>query len=269
MSISYEEALATLEAMFAEPWTRETLDLVLRHEKGHMENTCDRILSYGSHNDPQILIQQLQSGQIADQQQQQSSSSQQQQSIDMDEELARQLAAQLQGGGSGGSESRGSGGGGAGGGAGASATPTPPPPPAGTKGRGTPTDLPKEFLRIPGYPHRSVLVEKAAAANGTNRSANTAATGVGGTDLDDETLARMLQDEFFSQELARNPEFAHLAGSGGGGGRVPPGNRRHPTASSASLGSGRLMTRQQQYNRQQQPQGPNIMDKLSGTLFSL
>ena len=34
MSISYEEALSTLQAMFGEPWTRESLDAVLRHFQG-------------------------------------------------------------------------------------------------------------------------------------------------------------------------------------------------------------------------------------------
>jgi len=47
MAISYEEALVTLQAMFTEPWTRQSLDAVLRHEKGHMENTCDVILQHG------------------------------------------------------------------------------------------------------------------------------------------------------------------------------------------------------------------------------
>jgi hypothetical protein len=36
MSISYEEALSTLQAMFAEPWTRENLDAVLRHHQGYV-----------------------------------------------------------------------------------------------------------------------------------------------------------------------------------------------------------------------------------------
>ena len=36
MSISYEEALSTLQAMFGEPWTRETLDTVLRHFQGYV-----------------------------------------------------------------------------------------------------------------------------------------------------------------------------------------------------------------------------------------
>ena len=58
MAISYEEALVTLQAMFTEPWTRQSLDAVLRHEKGHMENTCDVILQHGD-QDPQILVDRL------------------------------------------------------------------------------------------------------------------------------------------------------------------------------------------------------------------
>ncbi len=160
MSITYEEALSTLEAMFGSPWTRETLDAVLRHEKGHMENTCERILNHGS-QDPQVLVNKLKN------------------QVTIDEELAQQLQVQ------------------------SSLTPARTP----GKGRGTPTTLPTEFLRIPGYKYRG------------------SASGV----MDDETLARMLQDELFSEELARNPDFAHLARAGA---RRPPGQRR-TTASNA------------------------------------
>lgn len=168
MSITYEEALTTLEAMFQAPWTRETLDAVLRHENGHMENTCEKILDHGS-QDPQILVDRLKAGGPEPQ-------------VAMDAELARQLAGQ------------GSGGGRA----------------AKKKGRGTPTELPADFLRIPGY----------------KRSAN--ASGSGPAGMDDETLARMLQDELFSEELARNPDFAHLARGHGhaSNARMPPGQRR-------------------------------------------
>lgn len=174
MSITYEEALSTLEAMFGEPWTRETLDTVLRHEKGHMENTCDRILNHGS-QEPQILLDRLKAGGVEPQ-------------VALDEELARQLAGD------------------------GSAK-------AGTKkGRGTPTDLPKDFLRIPGY----------------KQSASAAASGAA---MDDATLARMLQDELFSEELARNPDFAHLARArrttGRSSARLPPGQRRAGAPGSA------------------------------------
>jgi hypothetical protein len=85
MSITYEEALATLEAMFQAPWARETLDAVLRHEKGHMENTCERILNHGD-KDPLILVNRLKAGGPEPQ-------------VAMDEELARQLSVQEHGGG--------------------------------------------------------------------------------------------------------------------------------------------------------------------------
>eukprot|EP00980_Cylindrotheca_fusiformis_P008225 scaffold1736_cov127-Cylindrotheca_fusiformis.AAC.39 len=176
MSITYEEALGTLEAMFHAPWTRELLDAVLRHENGHMENTCERILNHGD-KDPELLVQRLKAGGPEPQ-------------VAMDEELARQLSAQEQGG-------------------------RKPKAAAAAKksvkkGRGTPTTLPDDFLRVPGY-----KIPPNAGASAA---------------MDDETLARMLQDELFSEELARNPDFAHLArGSGGprrSSARLPPGQRK-------------------------------------------
>jgi len=164
MSITYEEALSTLEAMFGAPWTREALDAVLRHEKGHMENTCERILNHGS-QDPQLLVNKLKN------------------QVTLDEELAQQLQNQ------------------------SSISSTRP----SKKGRGTPTTLPSEFLRIPGYNYRGT------------------APGL----MDDETLARMLQDELFSEELARNPDFAHLARAGGRR-PPPPGERRTTTTTSSN-----------------------------------
>mmetsp|Transcript_103975 Transcript_103975/g.155715 ORF Transcript_103975/g.155715 Transcript_103975/m.155715 type:complete len:265 (+) Transcript_103975:197-991(+) len=174
MSITYEEALSTLEAMFAAPWNRELLDAVLRHEKGHMENTCDRILNHGD-QDPKILVDRLKAGGAEPQ-------------VAMDEELARQLA----GGGSSQKSKK-------------------------KKGRGTPTSLPDDFLRIPGYKRTAAAAASAASATGGA--------------IDDETLARMLQDELFSEELARNPDFAHLARGGAGNrarsnARMPPAARR-------------------------------------------
>jgi hypothetical protein len=209
MAITYEDALGTLEAMFAAPWTRESLDAVLRHEKGHMENTCERILNHGS-QDPELLVDRLKSGGGAGAG-----------AGDMDEQLARQLQAQ-QSGGNGRRQ---------GGAAAAASAPVPV-----KKGRGTPTELPKDFLRIPGYKHRSVA-GSAAAASGA---------------MDDETLARMLQDELFTEELARNPDFAHLARGGrGGGGRRPAPGQRRTTASNAP---------------QPNPfEGVNVMENLSST----
>jgi hypothetical protein len=206
MSISYEEALATLQAMFGEPWTRETLDAVLRHEKGHMENTCELILQHGD-KDPQTLVDHLKSGGPPPQ-------------VNMDEQLARQLAVQSSGNGIGG---------GAGGGL------------SRTKSRGTPTNLPNDFLRIPGYkPSTSVSGESAGA-------------------IDDETLARMLQDELFSEELARNPDFAHLARGGRRSARVSASNARMPAGrGTAATGT----TSQNPF------EGVNLMQKVSGRLFA-
>lgn len=177
MAITYEEALSTLEAMFQAPWTRDTLDAVLRHEKGHMENTCERILGHDD-KDPQILIDRLKSGEPDPQE-----------AIDM--ALAQQLSAQENGSGGVGRSAR-------------SAKKA-----AVKKGRGIPATLPNDYLRIPGF--------KIPANAGASSAA-----------MDDESLARMLQDELFSEELARNPDFAHLAGRGGGGKprTAPPAQRR-------------------------------------------
>ncbi|GAX14563.1 hypothetical protein FisN_6Lh341 [Fistulifera solaris] len=112
MALSYEEALSTLESMFSESssaWTRESLDAVLRFQKGHMENTVDFILRHINQN-PQLLMEQLQAGVNPDES-----------TTRMDAELARQLAQ---------TESTTSHSSGA---------------------RGTPTLLPEDFLRIPGY----------------------------------------------------------------------------------------------------------------------
>lgn len=175
MSITYEQALGTLTAMFKAPWTEDSLDTVLRHFEGHMENTVDAVLTHGE-GDPQLLIERLESGTNQE---------------ELDEQLARELASntpqQHAGGNSniannrnvnhmsshtGMSPSRGA--------AAANQTPS-------KKGRGIPTTLPDDFLRIPG--------------NNGNISS-------------DEALARMLQDKLFADELRNNPEFAHLAQGG-------------------------------------------------------
>ena len=193
MSITYEQALATLTSMFSEPWTEESLDTVLRHFEGHMENTVDAVLTHGD-TDPQILIKQLESG--ANQE-------------DLDAQLARELANGTQ----------------------QFANPitsttnrsnhvsstsssNTPSVPKWKNGRGTPTNLPDDFLRIPGNSH--------------NISS-------------DEALARMLQDKLFAEEIKRNPEFAHLAQGRGFPNRSYPGMNR---------------------NRNQQNEGPNIMEAL-------
>lgn len=203
MSITYEEALATLQSMFAEPWTRELLDEVLRHEKGHMENTVDLILRHGD-QEPQVLVQQLAAG-----------IDPAQNAASIDEALARQL-----------SQSN------------VVRSSTRP------QGKGTPTTLPDDFLRIPGYtpPAQSSL-------------------------SDDEALARMLQDELFTEELRRNPDFAHLA-RGRSNARAPPAAAGpNPAAVAASkLGEmARNLTANVNRNLapSDDPTSPNLMNKLS------
>lgn len=224
MSITYEEALGTLQAMFQEPWTRDTLDAVLRHQKGHMENTVDIILRHGT-KDPQVLIEQLDAGVDPDQS-----------LMALDEQLARQLQAaattsQRPGGVRGGVST--------------------------STGIGTPTTLPDDFLRIPNY--------RPPASSSASYSVS-----------DDEALARMLQDELFTEELRRNPDFAHLAGSR----RAVSANnhaqiRQSATASNNAFGSmpqipnpfagfaSRFTSSGQQQQQQQHNNNQNIMDKLS------
>lgn len=114
--------MATLQAMFSDPWTRETLDAVLRHQKGHMENTVDFILRHTG-KDPNELVQKLKAGINPDDS-----------IVQLDAELARQLSqgAQI------GSTAMGEGG--------VTAAATAP-----RRGRGTPVTLPDDFLRVPGY----------------------------------------------------------------------------------------------------------------------
>jgi hypothetical protein len=169
-----------------------------------MENTVESILKHGD-QDPAILVSQLKAGVDP--------------TTQLDQELARQLAREEQ----------------------QRIGPTSnkragDEEPSGSysgrrKGRGTPTELPPDFLRIPG-------------SKGTSTSAST---------LDqDEALARMLQDELFSQELANNPEFAHLAR-----GRRAAGSQRRNTSSAA--GGPRATV----------DEGPNIVEKITGAFVIL
>lgn len=219
MAISYEEALATLQAMFADPWTRESLDAVLRHEKGHMENTCELILEHGE-KDPQILVNRLKNGGPEPQ-------------MAMDEELARRLAVNNNTGsiGSGGGRSE----------------------RQGNQGRGTPTTLPNDFLRLPGFRPVGSQRSRTMAAAAATTTATTATAD--GQPMDDETLARMLQDELFSEELARNPDFAHLAGQRRGG--------RGQTAPRVSSSNARIPAAQSGAPLQNPFEGVNVMQKIS------
>lgn len=226
-NITYEEALNTLDSMFGHPWTQEHLDAVLRHFQGHMENTVEAVLNHGN-GSPESLMTKLRSGGSENNGFSGGNGTSNAEDTSMDAEIARQLSAQMQeeerqtrvnnqvsrnlnpGFGSRASnkfpgkkssnsfnlnsrfESR------------PATTPSVPLKPNGKRWIGTPTDLPSDFLRLPGM------------ASGTSVSNGSGVQ----PDLDaDEALARMLQDSLFTEELANNPEFAHLArGRGGGGG---------------------------------------------------
>ena len=83
-------------------------------------------------------------------------------------------------------------------------------PASGTnKGRGLPTVLPSDFLRIPGTKYPVSSSPNAIISNA--RPGPTGASTMGQM-MTDEQLARMLQDELFQEELRNNPEFSHLAG---------------------------------------------------------
>lgn len=200
--ITYEEALSTLTSMFGDPWTQDQLDQILRHFQGHMENTVDAILCHGD-GDPDILVARLQNPS----------------DVSMDEQIARQLQSED-------SQNRPTGtvrqpklssispfpGSSSGRKHNSSYQATPAPTPM-KKGIGTPTDLPPDFLRIPGRKYDTMS--------------------------EDEALARMLQDEMFTAQIANNPEFAHLA-------RGRNSNRPVTASNAGDL-----------------PQGPNIIDQLA------
>jgi hypothetical protein len=222
MSITYEEALATLQSMFGEPWNRDSLDTVLRHQKGHMENTVDLILRHGN-QDPDILINQIESG--VDPVQSVTAA---------DEALARQLSQSAASAGSGSLGRPGSA-------EGISAS---------RSGKGKMTTLPEDFLRPPGY-----------------------TPGMMNNISDDEALARMLQDELFTEELRRNPDFAHLARGRASNSRPPSNNSAssstvHPAQAAANrLGEiARSWTGQPAPARSADntvPASPNILEKIS------
>ena len=86
MSFTNEKALAILGSMFRPLWSKETLDLVLQHYKGHMENTVESILGHGD-GDPQVLLRKLEDSK--------STSSPDQMALD--EQLAMQIASKCSG----------------------------------------------------------------------------------------------------------------------------------------------------------------------------
>lgn len=223
MSITYEEALGTLTSMFGDPWTQDHLDSVLRHFEGHMENTVEAVLTHGS-GAPDSLIAKLNSGNDGVESDQRV---QEQNNFSMDEELARQLSLDGDGPSSGTTNTYSNN----------NNNNRRPQQRKGPERRpgciGTPTELPADFLRVVGA------------------SSNSKST------LDaDEALARMLQDDLFTEELANNPEFAHLAR-----GRMPgvnpwPRQGSYPAANRGAAASVRTST-------VPNPEGPNVLDKLS------
>jgi len=235
-NITYEEALNTLDSMFGHPWTQDHLDAILRHFQGHMENTVEAVLNHAN-GSPESLLANLRSVGSANNGISGSSGNTNTEDTSMDAEIARQLSAQMQqeerqsrvndqtsrnqnpGFGSRqlnlfsgkknnnafnlnsrfDSQSV--------------TTPSEPLKPNGKRWIGIPTDLPRDFLRLPG------IASNSSASNG----------GGAQPDLDaDEALARMLQDSLFTEELANNPEFAHLAGGRGGGGGGGFGSSNSP-----------------------------------------
>jgi len=140
MSITYEEALSTLNSMFSVPWTEDHLDTVLRHFEGHMENTVDAVLSHGD-GTPQQLLNKLSNSKVGPDQ------------IKQDAELAKKIALeQRQPTGSGGRDAL-------------NTTPRTitSPQTSVTKGRGLSTHLPDDFLRIPGQETNAIEDDGALA----------------------------------------------------------------------------------------------------------
>mmetsp|Transcript_11829 Transcript_11829/g.15433 ORF Transcript_11829/g.15433 Transcript_11829/m.15433 type:complete len:288 (+) Transcript_11829:163-1026(+) len=90
MGVTYEEALATLTSMFGSDgvWTTDVLDEVLRAYEGHMENTVEAILFHGD-RDPQLLLAKLKKNPIRPSL---SAPGPAGQTINMDEELAREMS---------------------------------------------------------------------------------------------------------------------------------------------------------------------------------
>jgi hypothetical protein len=104
------------------------------------------------------------------------------------------------------------------------------PAPTAT-GRGTPTTLPDDFLRFQTSTDAATLESDAA-------------------------LARMLQDQLFSEELRRNPDFAHLAGRRPSNHGTQQQQQQATNRNSASARGHQAMPL------------PNIMEKLSGEYCS-
>lgn len=249
MSLSYDEALSTLQSMFADQgYTSAHLDAVLRHQGGHMENTVETLLLHGD-GSPEELIRKLPtltSG-VPNANNNNTVNNTHQGSIDQDAELARQLAAAEEHALAMNNRRLGLGpvaATNAGGVSLSSHIPTSTNIHAGvgsvddtanrqqqqqqssmsnnndntttittTTKKGRAVILPNDFLRIPGRTYPTIDNNNSSTSSSSWPSRSAAA---GGTNnnmmMTDEQLARMLQDELFQEEIRNNPEFRHLAG---------------------------------------------------------
>lgn len=226
MAISYEEALSTLQGMFSS-YTAQQLDAVLRHHAGHMENTVETLLNHGE-GSPEELMRKLPSMPVGNNNTSDPPSSdvQQQQSIDADAELARQLAVEDE---QRGNSSRNNRGGtqsnlgiGMASAMGAnrrspgrrrpmasdtrpvSRRPASNQPPAGTKGIGTHTSLPNDFLRIPGRTTSSSnrnTNNNAATASSNDDIVSASGPGGVGQIMSDEQLGEKLQVNLLTYDM--------------------------------------------------------------------
>lgn len=273
-SITYEDALNTLDSMFGDPWNQNHLDAVLRHFQGHMENTVEAVLNHGNGAPEELLARLKSSSSNKNDYNRNNNTNQSSADTSMDAEIARKLSAQLQQQDQEHQDSlpslsslhpntnRAAA-------AVASKMPSSSSYPAasaqstqqslknnGKKWIGTPTDLLPDFLRLPGMSTSHVSDTRTSVNGGNIMDAS--------SDIaSDEALARMLQDTLFTEELANNPEFAHLAGSGigrgpggvnasrfGGVGFMPP-----KTNAARNRGNGA--------NGGSMNEGPNIVEKIS------
>ncbi|KAL3774637.1 hypothetical protein ACHAW5_008560 [Stephanodiscus triporus] len=189
-------------------YTVQHLDAVLRHQGGHMENTVEALLMHGD-GSPDELMRKLSRTTPASAPSGIGGIGGTGDGVDADAELARRLAGSGPGAGD-------AGGGGSTG---------------RRRGRGAPTVLPSDFLRIPGRKYPAALSSSFPSRATADHPIASASSGdAGGQMMTDEQLARMLQDELFQEELRNNPEFSHLAGrrnprahrsrEGGGGGQT-------------------------------------------------
>mmetsp|Transcript_26804 Transcript_26804/g.53495 ORF Transcript_26804/g.53495 Transcript_26804/m.53495 type:complete len:367 (+) Transcript_26804:162-1262(+) len=221
MTLSYDDALSTLTAMFGAPWDQDSLSKILRHHGGHMENTVDMVLTHGAENSPSSLIDKIEGrsggggGGVSAAPAASATALDAAIALQLAEEEEEDLERRIQAaersspgrrtfdGGVRGNSQRGLS-------RRVAAQPPPPPTPPvvpaprpQSKGRGTPTDLPDDFLRVPGF---------------------VPTTDFSAAPMDDEQLARMI--------MADEEMLAQLERRDGGGRLFPP--RTATTAGTAA-----------------------------------